>query len=112
MAHYLYDSEGKLLRAQKETVQEVAVDQAARDLVMTSEQLKFLKYDVARQKFDPDHVFSQSGAASPRLAPPNPDAEGPNDTVVEGFRAHWPQSAQYWRNERLSMKGVLSQQCE
>lgn len=99
LARYLYDSELKQLQAEQRSVTEDALEHSAEELVTISEHLKFLKYDVARQKYDPDQVFR----ATPRVASA---ADGPG-----AFQVRWPQQGEFWRNERLTYKGVITQQC-
>jgi hypothetical protein len=103
LAKYLYESEDKMLQMELKGASEIASDAAAELLVTTSEQLKFMKYDVARQKFNPDEVFTQTSAH-------------PMDSVVptkleDGFKVKWPQQGDFWRNERLSFQGRITSQC-
>ena len=109
LAKYLYESEDKMLGMELKSASEVAADAAAELLVTTSEQLKFMKYDVARQKFNPDEVFTQTSA--------HPLAEGLegddlHSNPEDGFKVKWPQQGDFWRNERLSFQGRMTSQCK
>ncbi len=103
MATFLYTSEMNNLEHQKEASEEEALQVAARSLVTLSESLRFLKFDVAREKFNPDKVF----------APETP----PKIKIIETegslkFEIHWIQWGDFWRDERILYKAILQNRCE
>lgn len=101
IAEYLYRSESQMIEKEIARSSESALNRAAETVITVSEQLKFLKYDVAREKYDPDRIFSVGK---------NTDEVRDRDPI-EGFQVKWPQSGEYWRNERETYRGVITQQC-
>ena len=98
LARYLYDSERTELRAELRQLEDPALELAAESLVTTAEHLKFLKYDVARKKYDPDQVFQHQNLAY-------------QEKALSDFEVAWPKPGDYWRNERTSYRGAITQQC-
>ena len=113
LAQYLYESEDKMLQMELKSASEIASNAAAELLVTTSEQLKFMKYDVARQKYNPDEVFTQTSAhpMDSAMGSAMDSMDAPSPSPAEGFKVNWPQQGDFWRNERLSFKGRITSQC-
>ena len=58
LAEYLYSSEIKMLARRKVSLENEALQVLAKHLVILSESLKFLKFEVIREKYNPDNVSS------------------------------------------------------
>jgi tetratricopeptide (TPR) repeat protein len=103
LANYLYDSEIKMLARQKGLYEDAALETLANHLVILGESLRFLKFDVAREKFNPDRVFRPESPKSKILV---------EDIDELQFRLHWTQMGDYWRDERLNYKGLIANICD
>ncbi len=104
LAKFLYSSESAMMVRSQQIFQDRALEALARHLVILSESLRFLKFDVARERFDPDRVF-----AAP---PPVVNLKLIDETDDKNFRVHWLQWGDYWRDERLLYRGLLENKCE
>jgi tetratricopeptide (TPR) repeat protein len=102
MTRFLYESEIAHLRKLTTTKEDLAWQGAARQLVIMGESLKFLKFDVIREKFNPDKVFEK-------------DDEDPKARVENisdnRFLLHWLQWKDFWRDERLTYRALLKNRC-
>jgi tetratricopeptide (TPR) repeat protein len=98
-ARELYDSESRLLESEARSDSEAALERASREVVTTAEGLRFLRFDVEREKFDPDRVFRARAGAS-ELPEPRGD-----------FVVRWPQQGEFWRGERLAYRAELRSEC-
>lgn len=103
LASYLYQSEINMLNQKRKAYMDGALERAANRLIMMGEHLKFLRFDVQRERFNPDVVFKQSLEKKP-------------ETVVEDlgnrtFRIKWNQYGDYWRDERLKYLGAIENAC-
>ena len=103
IADYLLSSEMASLALQRSANEEDAWNETAKSLVILSESLKFIKFDVAREKYNPDKVFQVD--------------EAPKASVVEekadlSFEIHWIQWGDYWRDERGLYRSILKNRCE
>ena len=107
LAEYLYTSETRMLEKRQASLAEAAYAAGARELVSTQERLRFLKYDVARERFNPDAVFAGSSREEKTSKLPVDSVDG----QPVPFVFHWPKSDGFWRDERLHFKGVAKQQC-
>lgn len=103
MADYLYSSEIQMLDRRRKLLEDTAVDILSNHLVILGESLKFLKFDVAREKFNPDRVFKDLVPQSKVLV---------EDIDEKNFRLRWTQKGDYWRDERLLYRGLLRNQCD
>jgi tetratricopeptide (TPR) repeat protein len=103
LADYLYTSEIKMLGKRKQNLENEALQVLAKHLVILSESLKFLKFEVVRQKFNPDTVFADDKPAETPLVENIDEAS---------FRLHWTQWGDYWRDERLLYRGKVRNRCE
>jgi tetratricopeptide (TPR) repeat protein len=103
LANYLYDTEIKMLSRQKGVYEYEALEVLANHLVILGESLRFLKFDVAREKFNPDRVFREVQPKSKILV---------DDVDEMQFRLHWTQMGDYWRDERLNYKGLVRNICD
>jgi hypothetical protein len=102
-ADFLYTTELTNLERQRDSAEEEALDGAGRSLLILAESLRFLKFDVAREKYNPDKVFA-----------PDPP---PLDKVITensptNFDIHWIQWGDLWRDERLLMRALIKNRCE
>lgn len=103
LARYLYVTEINMLKRSKQMAQDQAQEKLARHLVILGESLRFLQFDVAREKYNPDRVFAEQVPEDLKLV----DA-----TDEKNFRLHWLQWGDYWRDERVLYRGLLKNKCE
>ncbi len=103
LARYLYKSQFKMLKKKLRIYEEDAINMAAKELVMLSEGLKFLKYGTEREKYNPGLVFQQS------------TSEDKNklfyDLGQKGSYLRWKQAGDFWRDERTKYLGILKTKC-
>lgn len=102
LAEYLYAAELKMLAHRKQILENEALQILAKHLVILDESLKYLKFDVIREKFNPESVFSN---------------EKPPETLVDNtddvsFRIHWRSWGDFWRDERMLYRGILQNRCD
>lgn len=102
LADYLYRSQLTLVRARFERESEDASSEAARRIILLAENLRFLRFDVEKAKFDPSAVFVPSEPEDKPLLEAKGDSR---------FRISWPQVGDYWREERLSYTGRVVNRC-
>jgi hypothetical protein len=101
LAKYLYSSEIAHLNRKMTSYSEEALYRAASHLITVSESLRFLKFDVSRERFDPDAVFQAAEADKPKT----------EKTQEAGFEIRWIQMGDFWRDEREDYRGVLRNRC-
>ena len=103
LAKFVYSSEIAYQKRRRKLFEEKALESMARRLVIMGESLRFLQFEVERERFDPERVF----------ATPVAEASGP---VVESgdasFRVHWKQWGDYWRDERPLYLGMVKSKCD
>ncbi len=103
LVNYLYDSELKMLSKERSLREASALDTLANHLIILGESLRFLKFDVAREKYSTDRVFKEVLPASKILV---------DDLDEKLFRVHWTQMGDYWRDERLVYKSLVKNRCD
>jgi tetratricopeptide (TPR) repeat protein len=103
LAKYLYSSEAKALGKVAGFYREKALKLAAKNLIILSENLKFLKFELERERFNPDVVFLErtTGTEEPLVEYLNNDK----------FRLKWYQTGSFWRDERPSYKAIIKGKC-
>jgi tetratricopeptide (TPR) repeat protein len=101
LADYLYTSEMGMWKSRATSLEDSSMANVAMYVVNMSESLRFLKFDVARGKFNTDAIFQPTERSSKSLL------EG--DDV--SFQIHWLQKGDFWRDEREDYKGVLKNRC-
>jgi hypothetical protein len=101
-AKYLYDSEIKMHNHQIAFYTEEANQRGAVNLINLAEKLRFLKFDVAREKFNPDAVFTEAG---------NPTKEIVVEPEDDSLQISWMQHGDFWRDERLKYIGQITNKC-
>lgn len=100
---FLYTTELSHLKKLLPVYEDRALEKAAKELVIMGESLKFLKFDVVREKYSPDKVF---------LAPPGTKDEPLiEEKGAEGFLLHWIQWGDYFRDERGLYRAKLKNWC-
>jgi tetratricopeptide (TPR) repeat protein len=101
LSRYLYSSEISHLNRKMTSYSEEALYRAASHLITVSESLRFLKFDVSRERYDPDAVFQVA------------ENQKPKEEKVQqaGFEIHWMQMGDFWRDEREDYRGVLRNRC-
>jgi tetratricopeptide (TPR) repeat protein len=102
LADYLYTAELKMLAHRKQILENDALQALAKHLVILGESLKYLRFDVVREKFNPENVFTSE-------KPPEVLVDNTDD---ETFRIHWRQYGDFWRDERMIYRGNLKSQCD
>ena len=103
LATYVYQAELAMLKRTMNYYADRALESQARQLVILGESLRFLKFDVARERFNPDRVFAEPPAEPEKLVDSTDDLN---------FRLHWLQWGDYWRDERLLYRSLVKSRCE
>ena len=102
LATYLYTSELAMLKRGRLYFEDHALEALARHLVILGESIRFLRFDVARERFSPDRVFAEVPVEPVKLV---------ESTDEAGFRLHWLQWGDYWRDERMLYRGLVKSAC-
>ena len=102
LATYIYQSETEMLKRGRQYHEDRALEALAKHLVILGESLRFLQFDVTREKFSPDRVF-----AEPAVAPLNLIE---TDDVT--YRLRWMQWGDFWRDERALYRGLVKTKCD
>lgn len=102
LAEYLYRTELAALNNRIGFYRETALARAADQLIHFSESLRFLKFDVAREKYNPEVVFQRKDRVLSSLVRELPD---------ERFQIRWLQQGDFWRDERPDYIGVVNNKC-
>jgi tetratricopeptide (TPR) repeat protein len=102
VATYLYDSELRMQRQRLRQFTDRALERASTQLVMMAEHLRFLKFDVAREKFNPDTVFREIKDEPKALV---------DDSQEKVYTIRWYQLGDFWRDERINFKGSEPNRC-
>jgi tetratricopeptide (TPR) repeat protein len=97
---FFYESEIGMLEQRLKALEYPALERSASRVLLMAEQLRFMKFEVARQKFNPESVFLPSTAGDPRLSEKG-----------DRYQIRWAQFGDFWRDERLNYKGVIDHQC-
>ncbi len=138
-ARFIYQSELRKQKAELQIAQTEALEQAARSVVDLSEELKLLKFDVIREKENPDQVFkaqlnaqdggksvaesaSASGSVPSALASvggsggENGGVSGKDQklagTDVQDIELRFEQFGELWADERSHFQVPLVNQCQ
>lgn len=105
MARSLYKTELSYRKRVAESLLDRALEANAKQVVLLSESLRFLGFDVAREKYNPDVLFQpeEKKNATSLLV---------KKSAKNQFTISWRQSGDFWRDERLIYKGSLSNLCQ
>jgi tetratricopeptide (TPR) repeat protein len=103
LASFVYTSEISMLKRLKQVHEDHALEALARHIVILGESLRFLKFDVQRERFNPDRVFAEKTPLKSTLVDSSDDNKN--------FRLHWQQWGDYWRDERQLYLGQLKNKC-
>ncbi len=103
LATYVYQSETTMLTRGRQYYEDRALAALAKHLVILGESLKFLKFDVARERFNPDRVFAE---------PPIEALQLVENVEDKNFRLNWLQWGDFWRDERALYQGVVKKKCD
>jgi tetratricopeptide (TPR) repeat protein len=106
LAAYVYHSELRLLEQRLRSLTPDALNRTASQILNISEQMRFLRFDIERSKFNPDLVFKPVSDETGRRMAVAPSAEG-----GDSFEIRWIQSGDFWLDERNKYKGVITDQC-
>jgi tetratricopeptide (TPR) repeat protein len=102
LATFIYSGEVAMIKRVKQAYEDQALEALARNLVILGESLRFLKFDVQRERFNPDRVFAEQASATPVLI---------DSSDEKNFRMHWVQWGDYWRDERQVYFGQMKNKC-
>ncbi len=99
---YLISTEKSILNKNAQMFEDKSKHQAVKYLVLLYENLRFLKYDVILEKFNPNTIFIK------------PEKINLDSTSTEKriFSFYWPQKGAYWADERLYYKTWLRNLCQ
>ncbi len=103
LANYLFETEVRMIDQKIKGIRDRAFEVGSKKLIMMDENLRFLKFDVQREKYNPDLVFKpifENDLNQPVL-----------ETKSDNYLIHWNQYGDFWRDERLLMKGILPNRC-
>ncbi|MBN2693611.1 hypothetical protein JXR93_03025 [bacterium] len=99
---YLISTEKNFLQENAKMFEEASKRETVKYLVLLYENLRFLKYDVVLEKFNPNTVFMEKEEANLN---PEKDKKGV-------FSFYWPQQKGiFWSDERKFYKTWLNDQC-
>jgi tetratricopeptide (TPR) repeat protein len=101
LATYLYSSEIDALGQTALMAEEEALRASAEKLVLLAENLRFLRFDVAREKYNPERVF-----AAQELVPAKSRPDDAYEVILS-----WPQRNDFWRDERMNYRGEIKKKC-
>ena len=101
LAAYVYNSEILMLNKRVKLYSTAALEKAAVRLIMMDENLRFLKFSVQREKYNPDTIFK----ADPATALPAALSDERN------VKIRWLQHGDFWRDERLNYEGAIPNRC-
>jgi len=99
---YLISTEESILEVNAQMYEESSKHEAVKYLVLLYENLRFLKYDVVLEAFNPNTVFIEREKL-------NLDSTSSKESK---FSFYWPQKGPYWADERLHYKTWLKNLCQ
>lgn len=100
LLNYLVSTEQKVLKKNARMFEDKSKHELAKYLVLLHENLRFLRYDVVLEKFNPNTIFMETETV----------AEKREDQAIFSF--YWPQKGEYWLDERIHYTGWLKNECE
>jgi hypothetical protein len=100
--NYLSSTEKNILEQNAQMFEDKSKYQAVKYLVLLYENLRFLKYDVVLEKFNPNTIFMKAEKM-------NLDSTSKEERI---FSFYWPQKGAYWADERLYYKTWLKNLCQ
>ncbi len=103
LAQYLYRSEMSAQEVYLNLYKNDALLRSAEKLFTVSETLKFLSFDVAREKFNPNAVFETQNV--------NKEKFSERSLLNPRRQLAWRQFGDYWRDERLSLMVEIKNRC-
>ena len=104
LANYVYKTELLVLDKKLQSIAPESLARSANQILLIAEQMRFLRFDIERSKFNPDNVFRPVSESEPRKT----IDLGSNG---ENFEVRWLQFGDYWLDERNKLKGVITNQC-
>lgn len=104
LVRYIVKTELAIQQRRYKALFKDALNRIAGQVLLVSEQMKFLKFDIERSKYNPRLVFRTITEETPRAN----IAEGlsPNE-----FEVRWLQFGDFWRDERTQLKALLVDRC-
>ena len=99
---YLFSTEKSILEKNSKMFEEKTKHQTVKYLVLLYENLRFLKYDVVLEKFNPNTIFMEREKL-------NLDSTSEKEGL---FSFYWPQKGNFWADERLQYKTWLKNLCQ
>ena len=103
VAQLVYGQEIALLNTQLALDEDAMRESAAEQVILLSEKIRFLKFEVVEQRYDPEAVFKQEDEATPALLP----VRGQDQIELR-----WKQFGDYWRDERLEYRSTVQDRCK
>jgi tetratricopeptide (TPR) repeat protein len=104
LAKYLYRTELAIQQRKLKSLQPEALNRIASQVLLVSEQMRFLKFDIQRAKYNPRMVFRPISEDKPRAAV----AEG---LKPDEFEIRWMQYGDYWLDERNKLRAIIVDRC-
>ena len=105
MADFLYRTEIKNLEQQASFSRNDQLSSAAEQLLLTSESLAFLRFEMQRASVDPSHVFqAEKRREEDLLRPSDSDPD-------QAFTVTWKANGDYWRTERPLYNALIEDGC-
>lgn len=104
LARYVYRTELAIQQRKLKSLQADALKRIASQVLLVSEQMRFLKFDIQRAKYNPRLVFRPISEEKPRAAV----AEG---SKPDEFEIRWMQYGDYWLDERNKLKAIIVDRC-
>lgn len=102
VAAHLYKTESAIQKRKAAGLRDLALESAAQQLIGIEEQLRFLKFDVVRERFNPDAIFKPADVTERALI---------EDLADDSYRLRWKQLGDFWRDERSAFAGILENRC-
>jgi len=98
---YLIRTERTILLKNAKLYEEESRQKSVSYLIMLYENLKFLKFDVVLEKFNPDKVFTGDD-----------EIVVTEEKVKNPFSFYWPQIGDFWADERIHFTGRMKNRCQ
>lgn len=104
LVKYVYRTELLIQQRKLKSLSGEALNKIAQQVLLVSEQMRFLKFDIQRAKYNPRLVFQPISEEKPR------------STVADGvrpdeFEIRWMQYGDYWLDERNKLKAIIVDRC-
>jgi tetratricopeptide (TPR) repeat protein len=102
LAKYIYDSELAMLTRKTNFHKDTARRRSAENLINFHESLRFLTFDIEREKYNPETVFADEKEEKVAYV---------TNLGSRKFRLEWEQRNDFWRDERLKYIRKVKNYC-